>query len=132
MLPAHRNHEDIWTIQRARKSGAVHDNYKKTFTRAGAARANGAYMLSDWQFRRRMRFEATLLLGSRHVKSKVIDKIIPTISPGATRCFASGGVDWITDLTGDTASDFRPPRSGLHVFPPSALILFLQLQREAQ
>jgi len=111
--------KDYLDVPTVKKSGAVHENYKKTFTHPGALVTNGAYMLKDWQFHRRMRFEANPFYWDRaNVKSKVIDKISSDDLSWSYEMFASGGVDWITDLSGDTASElFARHDPDLHVFP---------------
>lgn len=102
-----------------KKSGAHHKNYDKEFTRAPYLVTNGAYKLTDWQFRRRMRMQANPFYWDRaNVKSKIIDKVSAEDLQWAYEMYSSGGVDWITDLTGDIAFElYARHRPELHVFP---------------
>jgi oligopeptide transport system substrate-binding protein len=111
--------EKFRTADTVKKSGAIHKNYDKQFTRAPNLVSNGAYRLADWQYRRRMRMEANPFYWDRaNVKSKIIDKISSDDVQWAYEMYNSGGADWIVDASGEIGAElFAEHRSDLHVFP---------------
>ncbi len=96
-----------------------HVSYDKAFTRPPHLVGNGPYRLNLWQFKRRIRLEASPYYWDRsHIHSKVID-ILTTDDPmwGYLK-YDSGAVDWIPDASGPIAAElYARKRPDLHVFP---------------
>jgi oligopeptide transport system substrate-binding protein len=96
-----------------------HVSYDKAFTRAPNLVSNGPFRLALWQFKRRIRLEASPYYWDRqHVRSKVID-VLSTDDPmwGYLK-YDSGAADWIPDASGPIAAElYARHRADLHVFP---------------
>jgi oligopeptide transport system substrate-binding protein len=96
-----------------------HVSYDKAFTRPPYLVSNGPFRLALWQFKRRIRLEASPYYWDRqHVRSNVID-VLSTDDPmwGYLK-YDSGAVDWIPDASGSIAAElYARHRPDLHVFP---------------
>jgi len=76
------------------------------WTKPGAHVGNGPYVLSEWRFKRDMRFEASpTYAGAASPRSESIE--IRTIEDPATAvlAFETGAIDWLTDVTVDYLPD---------------------------
>lgn len=99
-------------------NGRVHQ-YDKEFTRPPYLLTNGAYKITEWEFKRKMRLEANPYYWDRdHVRSKIIDQVSADDIDWGYAMYHSGGVDWIAEFTGDTAAELYARHSpDVHVFP---------------
>ena len=93
--------------------------YTQDFTRPPHLVGNGPYKLASWEFKRRLRLEASEFYWDRaNVKSHVIEQISAADPQWAFLTYDSGAVDWLAEVTGDIAAELRQTgRMDLRVFP---------------
>ena len=93
--------------------------YDKKFTLPPYLVTNGPYMLTSWEFRRRMRLTANPNYWDRaHVKCRIIDQLSTSDPQWAYAMYETGGADWIPDFVGEIAAEVRARHSpDLHQFP---------------
>lgn len=94
-------------------------SYDKEFTRPPALVTNGAYQLTSWQFKRRLRFEANPYYWDRaSLKNGVVEVVSADDPLWGFSLYESGGVDWMSEVTGEIAAELRAKnRADLHAFP---------------
>ncbi len=94
-------------------------DFNKLFTRPPHLVTNGAFFLSDWQFKRHLRLQANpyywdqTAVGCRSIQMQEgEDKLWAFLS------YDSGGADWLADASGEIGAQlWRQQRPDLHVFP---------------
>jgi oligopeptide transport system substrate-binding protein len=93
--------------------------YRKDFTRPPNLITNGAYKLVSWEFKRRVRLEANPHWWNKDaVKTKSIEVVSADDYLWALTIYDTGGVDWLTDLSGELAAELiAKGRKDIHVFP---------------
>lgn len=93
--------------------------YRKDFTRPPNLITNGAYRLASWEFKRRVRLEANPFWWNKDaVKTKSIEVVSADDYLWALTIYDTGGVDWLTDLSGELAAELLAKgRKDVHVFP---------------
>jgi oligopeptide transport system substrate-binding protein len=101
-----------------RETGGKLRYYDETFTRPPNLVTNGPYVLTNWEFKQRMRMTANPFYWDRaHVKSKIIDQVSANDLQWAYARYLDGGADWIPEFTGDIGKElFAQKLPQLHVF----------------
>ncbi|HEV7302036.1 MAG TPA: peptide ABC transporter substrate-binding protein [Tepidisphaeraceae bacterium] len=108
-------------VRRDTGSGGV-TRYDPKFTRDLPLVTNGPFMLTKWEFKKRLRMEKSVHYWDHaNVKSDVIEQVSASMHP-AFLMYETGGVDWVAEVTGDIASELREKvlkgeRNDLRVFP---------------
>lgn len=99
------------------KTGRV--TFDKKFTTPPNLVGNGPYRLSSWEFKRRLRLEASEYYWDReHVRSKSIEMVNAEDPMWAFLRYDEGNVDWIADASGEIGAELHArKRADLHVFP---------------
>ena len=95
------------------------ETYRAEFVRPPALVTNGPYRLKSWEFKRRLRLEASEHYWDRaNVKSPIIDMVMIEDKLASYEAYNSGAVDWLAELTGDLAAELRAQgRTDVKVFP---------------
>ena len=93
--------------------------YDERFTLPPNLVTNGPYVLSAWDFKRRMRLTASKYYWDReNVKSKIIDQVSADDLQWAYAEYEDGGAQFIPDFNGEIAAElYAKGRSDLHIFP---------------
>ncbi|QOV89254.1 peptide ABC transporter substrate-binding protein [Humisphaera borealis] len=93
--------------------------YDKRFTLPPNLLTNGAYELTSWDFKRRIRLTASQYWWNKDaVKTKSIDVVSADDYLWALTIYDTGGVDWLTDMSGELAADLlKKGRKDVHVYP---------------
>jgi oligopeptide transport system substrate-binding protein len=93
--------------------------YNKGFTRPPHLVTNGPYRLASWEFKRRLHLEASKFYRDPSlVKPQTVDIVSADDPMWALTIYDTGGVDWLTDMTGDLARELLDKgRKDVHVFP---------------
>lgn len=103
------------------KTGVV--RYDPKFTRKLPLVTNGPFVLTRWEFKKRLRLEKNEFYWDRaNVKSDVIEQASAEEMLPAFLMYDTKAVDWVAEVTGDIASELREKaakgeRPDLHVFP---------------
>jgi oligopeptide transport system substrate-binding protein len=82
--------------------------YDQRFTRPPSLVSNGAYNLVAWEFKRRLRLEASETYWDKaSVKSKAIESQV--VDDGLTQLlrYESGSIDWVTEVPTEIAAELR-------------------------
>jgi oligopeptide transport system substrate-binding protein len=94
-------------------------SYRQGFTRPPHLVSNGPYRLAAWEFKRRLRLEASEYYWDRaSVRSRIIEQVSTPDPQAAFLQYDSGGIDWLAEVPGEIAAELRAAgRPDLHVFP---------------
>ncbi|HEX8912660.1 MAG TPA: peptide ABC transporter substrate-binding protein [Humisphaera sp.] len=118
MFPLHAKSMEPFIDPEATKA-AGHTVYQKEFTRPPHLISNGPYRLASWEFKKRVRLERSEHYWNRaNVLPPSIDVVSADDFLWALTMYDTGGVDWLTEMTGDLAAELiEKGRKDIHVFP---------------
>jgi oligopeptide transport system substrate-binding protein len=93
--------------------------YKKDFTRPPHFVTNGTYRMASWEFKRRIRLEKNEHYWNRNnVRPPSIEVVSSDDFLWALTMYDTGGVDWLTEMSGELAAELiEKKRDDIHVFP---------------
>lgn len=118
-FPLHEKSMEKFLDQRVLKEtdGKLHF-YDEAFTQPPNLVTNGPYVLTRWEFKKRMRMTANPYYWDRtHVKSTIVDQVSANDLQWAYAKYLDGGADFVPEFTGDIASElFARHLRDLHVF----------------
>lgn len=93
--------------------------YSGTYTRPPAVVTNGPFVLTQWDFKRRLILKKSdNYWDKEHVKSKSIEMVVTENPLSQYLMFQSGEVDWTCEVDGDLAAELKAKgRKDLRVSP---------------
>jgi oligopeptide transport system substrate-binding protein len=121
MFPLHEPSMRNYARDPDPKTGVV--RYDPAFTRNKPLVTNGPYMLTKWEFKRRLRMEKNPHYWDiANVRSDVIEQTSAEEQLPAFLMYETGAVHWVAEISGDIASELRQKslegkRNDLHIFP---------------
>ncbi len=100
--------------------------YDPRFTQPPHLISNGPYKLAAWEFKRRVRLEASAFYWDKaHIRSQTVDEIRADDSLAAYRLYQQGDIDWINAVDPDLGAPlFKNGRKDLHVFPGFGTVFY--------
>ncbi len=95
------------------------NTYRKEFTRPPNLVTNGPYRLASWEFKRRLRLQASSFYWDRaNVRSQTLEMVTADDPLWAFLKYDSQTVDWMADASGPIGAELhKTSRKDLHVFP---------------
>ena len=95
-----------------------HTTYDGRFTRPGVV-GNGPYVLSDWEFKRRVRLTRSETYWDKaNVPTATIEQLCVEDGLGQLLRYESGEVDWLAEIPSEIGPEMlAKKRPDLHVFP---------------
>ncbi len=121
MFPLHAASMEKYKRPADPNTGVV--RYKPEFTRNKPLVTNGPYMLTKWEYKKRLRMEKNPHYWDiANVKSDIIEQVSAEDTLPAFLMYDTGTVDWVAEVSGEIASELyekskQGERSDLHVFP---------------
>ncbi|HEX3355980.1 MAG TPA: peptide ABC transporter substrate-binding protein, partial [Tepidisphaeraceae bacterium] len=85
-----------------------HYSYRNEYTRPPAVVTNGPFVLTRWDFKRRLILEKSETYWDKeHVKSKSVEMVVNDSPLGQYLQYQTGQVDWLADVPGDFAAELK-------------------------
>ncbi len=89
-------------------SGNGHYSYRNEYTRPPDVVTNGPFVLTRWDFKRRLILEKSQTYWDKeHVKSNSVEMVVNDSPLGQYLQYQTGQVDWLADVPGDFAAELK-------------------------
>ena len=94
-------------------SGNGHYSYRNEYTRPPDVVTNGPFVLTRWDFKRRLILEKSQTYWDKeHVKSNSVEMVVNDSPLGQYLQYQTGQVNWLADVPGDFAAELKAKGRG--------------------